>query len=95
MMTAPIANNYESLYTLAMPNEEHPDDLITIAEASRLVGRSISTIATLASMGRLRTSHNPEARNPRRGARLVSRSEVLARYSLTEGGDEGADHSDR
>ena len=52
------------------------DELVTIAEAARLAGKTVARISRLASRGVLTTYNNPDAHNPRRGRRLVNRTEV-------------------
>jgi hypothetical protein len=59
-------------------NKRTPDDLITQAEAARLVGRSVKTIHTHIRMGNLRGYENPKA-PVRQGRVMVSREEVLGR----------------
>jgi hypothetical protein len=54
------------------------DQLITITEAARLSGKSISTISSRVQRGTLRSYPNPHAINPQRGGRLVRRSDAVA-----------------
>src|SRR5574343_150026 len=53
------------------------DELITISEAARLSGKSISTISSRIKRGALRSYPDPQAANPRREGRLVRRSDVM------------------
>src|SRR5574343_64157 len=53
------------------------DELITISEAARLSGKSISTISSRIKCGALRSYPDPQAANPRRAGRLVRRSDVM------------------
>lgn len=54
---------------------EH-DELITIGEAARLSGKSISTISSRVQRGTLRSYPDPHAPNPRRSGRLVRRQDI-------------------
>lgn len=63
---------------MVQTKEKRPDDLITQAEAARLVGRSVKTIHTHIRMGNLRGYENLD--NPaRQGRMMVSKADVLRR----------------
>ena len=55
------------------------DELITISEAARLSGKTISTISSRVKRGTLRSYADPSAPNPRRAGRLVRRRDVEAK----------------
>lgn len=57
-----------------------PDDLVPIKEAAEAVGRSLVTIATLVTMGKLRHWVD-ESAPARQGRRLVSLGDVV-RYAV-------------
>ncbi len=46
------------------------DELITISEAAKMLGKSISTVASMASRGQLTAYTDPTEHNPRRQTRL-------------------------
>jgi hypothetical protein len=52
------------------------DELITIAEAARIAGKTISTISSRVARGTLRSYPDPRSTNPQKSARLVRRSDV-------------------
>jgi hypothetical protein len=52
------------------------DELITIGEAARLSGKSISTISSRVQRGMLRSYTDPHAPNPQRAGRLVRRKDI-------------------
>lgn len=52
------------------------DELITLTEASRISGKSISTLSSQITRGKLRSFRDPRAANPQKAARLVRRADV-------------------
>ena len=62
-----------------LPNRERPGDLITQAEAATLVSVSVNSISQAMNNGRLTIWEN-DSPNPRKGRRLVSKSEVLLKF---------------
>jgi hypothetical protein len=57
------------------------DDPVTIAAAAKLLGVSGQAVSQAADRGRFTVVEDMEAANPRRGDRLLLRSEVLAAYA--------------
>ena len=64
-----------------LPNRERPGDLIAQAEAATLVSVSVNSISQAMNNGRLTIWEN-DSPNPRKGRRLVSKSEVLAKFKV-------------
>jgi hypothetical protein len=58
---------------------EH-DQLITIGEAARLAGTSISTISSRVARGALRSYPDPNAPNPQKARRLVRRNDIEVKH---------------
>jgi len=52
------------------------DELITLNQAAEIAGISVPAISQAVDAGRLRAYFDPDATNPQRGRRLVSRAEV-------------------
>jgi len=65
---------------------EGPQDLISIADGARLVGRHPNTISTRINLGDLPSYPNPATRygtaHPKKQQRLISKAELLALYGL-------------
>jgi hypothetical protein len=55
-------------------------DLVTISAAAKLLEVSVQAVSQAADRGRFTVVEDVEAANPRRGGRLLLRSEVLAAY---------------
>jgi len=54
------------------------DELITLNQAAEIAGISVPAISQAVDAGRLHPYFDPDATNPQRGRRLVSRAEVQA-----------------
>jgi hypothetical protein len=63
-----------------IPDRERPTDLITQAEAAALVSVKVPSISQAMNNGRLTIWEN-DSPNPRKGRRLVSKAEVLAKFT--------------
>jgi hypothetical protein len=56
------------------------DHLVTIGEAARLTGKSISTISSRVARGALRSYPDPNAPNPQKARRLVRRNDIEVKH---------------
>lgn len=60
------------------------DELITVAEASRISGKPISTLSSQIERGKLRSFRDPRAVNPQKSARLVRRADIEVSNAKSE-----------